>query len=196
MVTLRRVTQLVGSCLVLAVGVVLLLRSALGSDGYSTLLSGLSRASGLSFALVSAAVGLPLIAMAWARGTRPGLGTVVQPLLVGSAVSVGLALVDEPSSLVVRVLLLVVALPVLAAGVAGYLDTETGAGPTEVAALTFDPPVPFRWGYNALQGTCGLVGWLLGADIGVGTVLVVVALGPGIDALRTRLPRWEVPSAA
>lgn len=192
--TLRQVGQLVGSCLVLSVGVVLLLRSALGSDGYSTLLSGLSRVSGLSFALVSVAVGVPLIAMAWARGTRPGLGTVVQPLVVGPAVSVGLALVAEPESLAVRVLLLIAALPVLAVGVAGYLNTETGAGPTEVAALTFDPPVPFRWGYNLLQATCGLVGWLCGADIGVGTVLVVVALGPGIYALRARLPRWEVAS--
>jgi len=193
-VTLRRVGQLVASCLVLSVGVVLLLRSALGSDGYSTLLSGLSRASGWSFALVSAVVGVLLIAMAWARGTRPGLGTLVQPLVVGPTVSVGLALVDESSSLAVRVLLMLLALPVLALGVAGYLNTATGAGPTEVAALTFDPPVPFRWGYNALQATCALVGWLYGADIGVGTVLVVVALGPGIAALQARLPRWEVPA--
>lgn len=172
----------------------LLLRSALGSDAYSTLLNGLSRASGLSFALISAGVGLPLIAMAWARGRRPGLGTVVQPLVVGPAVSVGLAMVDEPTSLLARALLLIVALPVLAFGVAGYLNTETGAGPTEVAALTFDPPVPFRWGYDLLQATCGLVGWRCGADIGVGTVLVVLTLGPGIDALRPRLPRWGVPS--
>ena len=84
--------------------------------------------------------------------------------------------------------------PAAPVGVAGYVNTETGAGPTEVAALTFDPPVPFRSGYNALQAVCALVGWLCGADVGVGTLAVVVVLGPGIDVLHMRLPRWEVSS--
>ena len=64
----------------------------------------------------------------------------------------------------------------------------------EAAALAVDPPVPFRWGYNLLQGTGALVGWLWGADVGPGTLLVVVALGPAVSALRARLPRWETPA--
>lgn len=194
-VTGVRWAQLVGSCLVLAAGVVLLLRSALGSDGYSTFLNGVSLGLDLPFVLVSAVVGAALIAVAWARGLRPGVGTVAQTVVVGLGVSAGLAVTSEPGSLAVRVLLLVLALPVLALGVAGYLNTACGAGPTEGAALAFDPPVPFAWGYNALQATSALVGWLGGADVGVGTLLVVVALGPLVEAARARLPRWEQPAA-
>ena len=186
-----RTAQLLGSCVVLGIGVVLLLRSALGSDGYSTFVTGLSRSSGWDFAVANALVGLALLGLAWWRGTRPGIGTLAQTVVVGGTVSGGLALTTEPSSLGVRVLLLAVALPVVAVGVAGYLNTETGAGPAEAAALSLDPPVPFRWGYNALQGTGALVGWLWGADVGPGTVLVVVALGPAVSALRGRLPCWE-----
>ena len=189
-----RWAQLVGACLVLAAGVVLLLRSALGSDGYSTFVNGLALSTGLAFVLVNAVVGAVLVGLAWARGTRPGVGTVVQPVVVGLAVSAGLALLDEPASLPARVALLVLALPVLAVGVAGYLNTATGAGPAEVAALTFDPPVPFRWGYGALQATGATVGWLCGADVGPGTLLVVLALGPAVDALRARLPGWSDPA--
>ena len=41
--------QLVISCAVLGVGVAFLLDAALGSDGYSTLISGLTKTSGLPF---------------------------------------------------------------------------------------------------------------------------------------------------
>lgn len=191
----RRWLQLVASCLVLAAGVVLLLRAGFGSDGYSTFVNGVSRASGWEFALVNTLVGVSLVALAWLRGTRPGVGTIVQTVLVGAAVSIGLAVTVPPSSLLVRCLLLALALPVLAVGVAGYLNTTSGAGPAEAAALSVDPPIPFRWGYNVLQGVGALVGWLCGADVGVGTLLVVVVLGPAVDLLRARLPRWEQPAA-
>jgi uncharacterized protein len=189
-----RVAQLVGSCVVLGVGVVLLLRSALGSDGYSTFVTGLSRTSGWDFAVANTLVGVVLVGLAWARGTRPGLGTVAQTVVVGGTVSAGLAVTAEPTSLGLRAVLLLLALPVLAVGVAGYLNTASGAGPAEAAALAVDPPVPFRWGYNLLQGAGALVGWLWGADVGPGTVLVVVVLGPAVSALRTRLPRWDTPA--
>jgi uncharacterized membrane protein YczE len=76
---------------------------------------------------------------------------------------------------------------VLAVGVAGYLDSAFGAGPTEAAALAWDPPVPFRWSYSVLQGTGAVVGWLLGAAIGAGTILVIVLLGPSVDLIMRRV---------
>jgi len=54
----RRVVQLVVSCLVLGIGVGLLLRAALGSDGYSTLINGTSLATGIDFAIVNLAVSM------------------------------------------------------------------------------------------------------------------------------------------
>lgn len=182
-----RVVQLVVSCVVLGAGVTLLLRAALGSDGYSTLVNGITLATGTPFVVVNTVVGVLLVAMAWARGTRPGLGTLVQPLVVGVAVSAGLELVAEPTVLGARVAMLVAAFALLVAGVAGYLGSATGAGPAEAAALAFDPPVPFRWSYSVVQGGGALVGWLLGADVGPGTIGVVVALGPAVDLLRRRV---------
>jgi uncharacterized membrane protein YczE len=80
---------------------------------------------------------------------------------------------------------------VLAVGVAAYLGGQLGAGPAEGAALAWDPPIPFRWSYSAVQGGGALVGWLLGATIGPGTVAVIVLLGPAVD-LTSRLMRLDV----
>jgi uncharacterized membrane protein YczE len=84
------------------------------------------------------------------------------------------------------------ALPVLAVGVAGYLGSGTGAGPTEAAALAWDPPVPFRWSYSILQGGGALLGWLLGAAAGPGTILVIFLLGPAVDLLARWVPLFDV----
>ncbi|MGH3335184.1 MAG: hypothetical protein ACRDOZ_05130, partial [Nocardioides sp.] len=71
------------------------------------------------------------------------------------------------------------------------LGSRTGAGPAEAAGLAWDPPVPFRWSYSAVQGGGALGGWLLGATIGPGTIVVIVLLGPLVD-ITSRLLRLDV----
>jgi uncharacterized membrane protein YczE len=188
---LRRTALLLGGCVILGVGVGLLLGADLGSDGYSTLVNGISLSLNIDFWIANLAVGIAFVALAAARRLRPGVGTVVQVLLVGATVSVALEVLGEPDGWPARIAFLVVAFPVLALGIATYLGSQTGAGPAEGAALAWDPPVPFRWSYSAVQGGGALVGWLLGATIGVGTIGVILLLGPLVD-LTARLLRLEV----
>lgn len=183
----RQVLLLLPGCLVLGLGVSLLLAADLGSDGYSTLVNGISIRTGLSFAVVNLMVGVALVLLAAARKVRPGPGTVVQVGVVGLTVAVGLDLLGTPDGLVTRVALIAAAFPVLAVGIAMYLGSHTGAGPAEAAALAWDPPVPFRWSYSAVQGGGAVIGWLLGATIGVGTLAVIFLLGPAVDLVSRRL---------
>lgn len=187
-----RLIRLVVSCIVLGFGVGLLLLAALGSDGYSTFINGLSISLDAPFLLVNCVVAVVLVAGAWWRGLTPGAGTVVQPMLVGATVSLALAGFHTPDGLATRTVLLLLAFPVLALGVAGYLGSGTGAGPTEAAALAFDPPVPFRWSYTAVQCGGALAGWLLGAAIGPGTLFVICLLGPAVDLLLRHAPALDV----
>lgn len=193
---LRPVLTLLISSVVLGIGVALLLEAALGSDGYSTLVNGLSIATGASFVVVNCVVGGLFVAMAWTRGLRPGLGTVVQPVVVGFVVSAGMQVLDQPDDMAMRGVLLVLAFPVLAVGVAGYLGSGTGAGPTEAFALAWDPPVPFRWSYSLVQSGGALGGWLLGGAIGPGTLLVILLLGPAVDLLSRRFILFDIHAGA
>ena len=188
-----RVGQLVASCVVLGVGVGVLLRAALGSDGYSTFVNGASIALGIPFLAVNCALGVVLVALSWWRGLTPGVGTVVQPVVVGVTVSVTMDVLAAPHAMAVRIAWLAVSFVVLAVGVAGYLGSRTGAGPTEAAALAFDPPVPFRWSYSAVQGGGALGGWALGAAIGPGTLVVIVLLGPAVDLVARLVPAIGQP---
>lgn len=188
---LSRALLLVGGCLVLGLGVALLLSAALGSDGFSTLVNGISLRTGMPFVLANLLVSVAFLALAWVRGLRPGAGTVTQVVVVGTTVWLLLLALPTPDGLAARGALLVVAFPVLALGIAAYLGSRTGAGPAEAFALAWDPPVPFRWSYSLVQGGGAVVGWLLGAAAGVGTVAVILLLGPLVD-LAARLLRVDV----
>lgn len=186
-----RTSLLLAGCVVLGIGVALLLTADLGSDGYSTLVNGIALKLDISFWIANLAVGVVFVALAAVRSIYPGPGTVVQVALVGATVSVVLGLTSTPQDWPARVTVLVVAFPLLALGIACYLGSRTGAGPAEAAGLAWDPPVPFRWSYSAVQGGGALVGWLLGATIGAGTIAVVLLLGPLVD-LTARLLHLEV----
>jgi hypothetical protein len=183
--------QLVLGCTVLGVGVAFLLEAALGSDGYSTLVNGIAIATGLPFWQLNIVVGAVFIGLAWIRGTRPGPGTVVQWFLVGFVISAVMVLVPDGPSTGMRVAMLLLAFVLIAVGVAAYLASATGAGPAEAMAIAWDPPIPFRWSYNLVQASGALVGWLLGAAVGPGTVLVFVLLGPAVDLFRRTFPALE-----
>jgi uncharacterized membrane protein YczE len=187
----RRVALVVLGCVVLGVGVAMLLTADLGSDGYSTLVNGVSIATGMSFLLANLLISVLFLVVAALRKVFPGPGTVIQVVVVGWTVSFLLDVLGTPDGLAWRFGLLAAAFPVLALGIAAYLGGNTGAGPAEAAALAWDPPVPFRWSYSLVQGGGALVGWLLGATIGVGTVAVILLLGPAVD-LTSRLLRLDV----
>ena len=178
---MRRYPLLFGGCVVLGLGVAMLLRAAFGSDGYSTLVNGIRLTLDIPFFVANFGVSLVFIGLAWTRGLRPGVGTVVQVVLVGVTVSAAMAVIEEPSASGARVALLVASIPVLSLGIAAYLGSHLGAGPAEGAALAWDPPVPFKWSYSVVQGGGALTGWLLSADIGIGTIVVIFLLGPAVD---------------
>lgn len=187
----RRTAMLLVGCVVLGTGVAMLLAADLGSDGYSTFVNGVALAIGAGFWIVNLVVGVVLVALAALRKVYPGVGTVVQVVLVGVTVSVVLDLLETPDHLVWRCLLLGAAFPVLAIGIALYLGSHTGAGPAEAAALAWDPPIAFKWSYSLVQGGGALGGWLLGATVGVGTLAVIFLLGPAVD-LAARLMKVDL----
>lgn len=189
-----RVGACIAGCVLLGIGVGLVLGADFGSDGYSTMINGLALHFSLPFWSVNIGAGVLLVVVAALRGVRPGIGTVIQVAAVGPAVSLTLAAIGTVETTAERIVLATLAIPVLSLGTASYLGTHLGAGPAEAAALAWDPPVPFRWTYTAVQAGGGLIGWLLGATIGPATLGVILLLGLGVD-LASRVLRLDIHQA-
>lgn len=189
-----RAAQLVLSCALLGLGVGFVLTAGLGSDGYSSLINGISRSTGAPYAAINWAIGSTAVLFAWSRGVRPGPGTITHPIVVGLTVNAVLVALSTPTTLLARVLLLALGTAVLAIGVATYLEAGLGAGPFEAATMALHP-LSFRLAYVLLQAAGALLGWLLGANIGAGTLIIIIGVGPIVATLRRYIRRVPIRSS-
>jgi uncharacterized membrane protein YczE len=174
-----RLPRLLGGIVVLAVGIAFMLQAKLGVSAYDVLHQGLSRLTGLSFGTVVVLLGL-VILVGWIPiGQRFGLGTIVNTITVGFLVDAVLHVVPSPDSAALRWPMLFGGIVVTALGMGLYIGAGLGPGPrdglmTGLAAKGY----PLWLVRTALELSALVGGWLLGGDVGVGTVLFAFAIGP------------------
>jgi uncharacterized membrane protein YczE len=175
----RRLIQLFSGLVLYGVSDAMLLLARLGVDPWDVLHQGLARRIGLQTGTWAIIVGVAVLLLWIPLRQRPGLGTLCNVVLVGSVIDVMLWLVPQPAGLAVRVLVL--AGGVLLNGVATGLYIGAGLGPgprdglmTGIAARGHS----IRVVRTGIEATVLAVGWLLGGNVGPGTVLYAMAIGP------------------
>jgi uncharacterized membrane protein YczE len=126
---------------------------------------------------------------------RPGLGTVSNVVVIGLAVDATLALVAAPSSLGLRIGLLVGGVLLNAVATAAYIGVHLGPGPRDglMTGLVRRTGGSVRLVRTSIEVVVVATGWLLGGVLGLGTVVYALAVGPLVQVL---LPRLSVSPAA
>jgi uncharacterized membrane protein YczE len=148
---------------------------------------GIQRQTPLSFGVANIAVSFPVLLLAWALGTRPGVGTVANAVLIGSFIDLLLA-VDQIADLgqqplLVRTALLPIGLALFGVGSAFYIGAAFGAGPRDSLMLALSARTGVRIGVvrGALELSVLVVGIVLGGTFGVGTIAFALLIGPVIE---------------
>lgn len=191
----RRATQLVAGLFLYGFAIALIVRAAIGVSPWDVLTQGIVAQTGLSFGLVTNIVG-GLVLLLWIPiRQRPGVGTVLNVLLVGPSAEFGLWLIPEQTDLVVRIALFAGGLAMLAIATGLYIGAGYGPGPRD-GLMT---GIHRRWGIRiwivrtAIEVTVLSIGWVLGGNVGIGTLLFALLIGPMVGVtlplLRVRLPR-------
>ena len=175
----RRLPQLLVGIVVLGVGIALTLEARLGVSPYDVLHQGIARRTGLSVGTVVIVVGLVILVFWVPLRQRPGIGTVLNTLTVGLVIDLVLRVVPEPELLGARIPLLVVGILVTGFGMGLYIGAGLGPGPrdglmTGIAARGF----PLWAVRTLLELTALAAGWVLGGNVGIGTVLFAFSIGP------------------
>lgn len=175
-----RLTRLVLGLVLYGVTLGLLVRATLGLDPWDVLHEGLTEHVPLTFGQVVIVVGA-IVLLAWIPlRQKPGIGTILNVILVGLAADATLALVSEPESLGWRVAMLVIGIVGNAFAGALYVGAHLGTGPRDGlwVGLVRVTGSSIRVVRTGLEGTVLVVGWLLGGTVGIGTVLYALAIGP------------------
>jgi uncharacterized membrane protein YczE len=175
----RRLPQLLVGIPVLGVGIALTLQARLGVSPYDVLHQGIAAKTGRSVGTVVIVVGLVILLFWIPLRQRPGLGTVLNTLTVGLVIDLALHVVPEPELLAARIPLLLAGIVITGLGMGLYIGAGLGPGPrdglmTGLAAKGFP-----LWAVRTLLELAALaVGWILGGNVGIGTVAFAFSIGP------------------
>lgn len=179
----RRLPQLVGGLLLYGFSMAMQVRGALGLAPWDVLTQGISRHLPLSFGAITIAVSFVVLLLWIPLRQPPGLGTVLNALIVGVAVDLGLWLLPQPDGLAARAGLLVGG--VVLNGLAGaiYVGAQLGPGPRDglMTGLHRVTGRSLRLVRTGIEVVVLALGWLLGGQVGLGTVLYALAIGPLIQ---------------
>ncbi|MGF6886209.1 putative membrane protein YczE [Nocardia sp. GAS34] len=192
---LRRAPQLLIGLIGYGAAVMLLVRSGLGATSWNVLAEGVAGSAGISFGTATNLIALAVL-IAWIPLRElPGLGTLLNVVIVGQSADATAEIVPPAHHLAVRIAYLLTGLVALAFFDALYLGAQFGAGPrdgimTGLVRITRLPVAVVRTG---IEVTVATIGWALGGAVGFGTVLIALTLGPIVGYF---LPRVLVALAA
>jgi len=187
-----RLPQLVVGLFCYGIGLALMVRAGIGVAPWDVLSQGISLQTGMPFGLVTNLVGAVVLLLWIPIRQKPGLGTVLNVLMIGTSAEVGLWLIPAAEELVPRVLLFAAGLVLTAVATGLYIGARFGPGPRD-GLMT---GIHHRWGVRiwivrtAIEVTVLAVGWLLGGDVGVGTLAFALLIGP---LVQVTLPLLRVP---
>ncbi|WP_345750416.1 membrane protein YczE [Microbacterium rhizophilus] len=193
----RRVIQLLLGLPLFGVGTALTVEAGLGLDPWTVLAQGISLHTGIGVGWVTNLLGV-LVLLAWIPlRQKPGLGTVLNILIVGTALQVALDALPPMEGVWWRIagLLGGIVLVGLASGL--YIGAQFGTGPRDGLMTGLHRRLGWPvWGARAtVELTVLALGWLLGGTVGWGTLAFAVLIGPCVDlALRLLDTRRPAPS--
>jgi uncharacterized membrane protein YczE len=175
----RRWAQLLLGLFVYGLACALMIRSEFGLGPWDAFHVGLHRLTGMSVGVASIVVGVVIVAGTWFIGVRPGPGTLANMVLIG--VFIDLLLPALPSATGWLRPVYHAAGTLLTGFATGlYIAPGLGKGPRDGMMLG----IAARTGWSVrrvrtvIELTVLVLGWALGATIGLGTIVFALGSGP------------------
>jgi uncharacterized membrane protein YczE len=185
----ERVPRLVAGLVLCGLGIAFLVAADLGLAPWSVLDQGISDRTGIPIGTVSIIVGT-VVLLAWVPlRERPGLGTVLNVVLIGVTTDLALLVLDTPDALPARLGYLAVGAFLFGPGSGLYIGAGLGPGPRDglMTGLAGRGVGSIRLVRTAIELSALAVGWLLGGSAGLGTVVFAVTIGPNVQLFLPRL---------
>ncbi len=188
----RRLLQLFPGLAGCGVGLALMVRAGFGLGPWDVLHQGLSMLTGLPIGTLVILVGL-VVLLGWVPlRQRLGIGTACNAVLIGLVINAVLAVTSEPDGAATRWAFLLTGVVLMGLGSGLYIGAGLGPGPrdglmTGLAARGYS----LRLVRTLIELSVLFAGWALGGNVGVGTLIFALAIGPLVQAF---LGRMTIPA--
>ena len=160
----------------------LLIVSASGASPWSVLAQGIFLNVGFSIGIVTIAISVLVLILWFPLNQKPGIGTILNALIIGFLIDVCITFVPTPEDYVSQLILALLAVLTVGLGGGIYLVANLGAGPRDglMIGLQKKTNLPIAAVRATLEITVMSIGWYLGGTVGVGTLLFAFGIGPAV----------------
>ena len=175
------------------VGITLLLRADLGAAPWDVFHTGVSELTGIGVGTVIVLTGVGLLLLWIPLRERPGLGTILNALLIGVFVDLTMPVVPDDTHLAIRFVMMIGGVVVIGIGSGFYIGAGLGPGPrdglmTGLARRTLaGRPISTRAARTFVEIVVLAIGIALGGAIGIGTAAFAFGIGPLVQIFLPRL---------
>ncbi len=176
----RRLPGLLAGLVAFGLGIALMARAGLGLGPWEAFHQGIAVLTGLQLGTVSILLGIPILLLWWPLGERPGIGTLLNVALIGTATNIGIAVIPPAVGIPTQLAMMLGGVVVIGLGSGLYLAADLGPGPRDglMTGLHHRFGWSIRRSRTLVEVTVLAAGWLLGGSIGLGTVVFAVGIGP------------------
>ncbi len=192
-----RISKVILGLVLYSIGLLLSIHANIGLAPWDAFSIGVSGLTGISYGNVSIITGIIiLIVVVLLLKEKIGLATVLNTVLIGIFVDIlqSFDFVPYMTDFVLGVLMLLVGQFIVCLATYFYISPGLGCGPRDTLMVALGkcfPKIPIGAIRGSIEGTVLIIGWLLGAKVGLGTVIAVFGIG-FVMQLTFKLLRFDV----
>ena len=160
----------------------LLLVSLTGASPWTVLAEGISLNVDFTIGTITFFISLGVLFLWFFLNQKPGIGTLLNALIVAIMIDVSIAYIPTPESYIPQLLMAILGVLIVGLGSGFYLVSNLGPGPRDglMTGIQRKTNFPIAAVRAFLEITVVSVGWYLGGTVGIGTLLFAFGVGPAV----------------
>ena len=165
------------------VGEALLIAAGAGVSPWTVLAQGISNLSNWSIGFSTFAVGVGVLLFWVPLKQTPGLGTLLNVVVISAAIEWSLPYLPTPEHYALKIVELVMGILLVGLGSGMYLIANLGPGPRDGLMLGLQrvTTLPIAVVRTSIEISAVAIGWLLGGSVGLGTLLFAFGIGYAVS---------------
>ena len=173
--------RIVPAMFLYGLGVYFIIQADIGLAPWEAFNAGCSKALGMPYGDFVLLSGLVILGIDVLLKEKIGIGTVINTIMIGKVVDLlqFLKIMTKVDNFYVGIVVLIVGQFIICFATYLYISAGLGSGPRDSLMVALGkrlPKVPIGTIRGLLEGAVLLIGWSLGAKVGLGTVLAVLSV--------------------
>jgi len=165
-----------------------------GVTPWTVLAMGLAEQMGTTIGRATFIVSVVVLALWYPLREKPGVGTILNIIIIAAMIDIALPYLPRPTSTFASFITVIVGTAFIAIGSGFYLTANLGPGPRDgwMTGLHRKTGISIGIVRTVIECTALSVGWLLGGDVGFGTLVFALCIGPMVSVMLRLLSKYKI----